>query len=140
MSVEQELLERVDEQACIDFLAQMIRHKSYSETEGERELAEFMRRAMSDIGLESSLQPVSGRRVNAIGRLAGRGGGQSLLFNGHLDTNPVTGGWTVDPWGGIVDGDCIYGIGRIEHEVVATRPTSAPCARCSNRDCGPRAT
>ena len=23
----------------------------------------------------------------------------------------MTGGWTVDPWGGIVEGDCIYGIG-----------------------------
>ena len=111
MTVEQALLERVDDQACIDFLAQMIRHKSYSETDGERELAGFMQRAMSDIGLESSLQPVTGQRVNAIGRLAGRGGGTSLLFNGHLDTNPVTGGWTVDPWGGVVDGDCIYGIG-----------------------------
>ena len=111
MTVEQELLASVDEQACIDFLAQMIRHKSYSETDGERELAGFMQRAMSDIGLESSLQPVTGQRVNAIGRLAGRGGGTSLLFNGHLDTNPVTGGWTVDPWGGVVDGDCIYGIG-----------------------------
>ena len=71
MNVEQELLEQVDEQACIDFLAQMIRHKSYSETEGERELAEFMHGAMGDIGLDSSLQPVTGQRVNAIGRLAG---------------------------------------------------------------------
>ena len=33
------------------------------------------------------------------------------MFNGHIDTNPVTGGWTVDPWGGIHDGDFIYGIG-----------------------------
>ena len=111
MDEARDLASRVDEQACIDFLAQMIRHKSYSETEGERELAVFMERAMRDIGLESSLQPVTGRRVNAIGRLAGQGGGRSLLFNGHLDTNPATGGWTVDPWGAVVDGDCIYGIG-----------------------------
>ena len=111
MSVEQFLLKRVDEQRCIDFLAQMIRHRSYSETDGERELAVFMQGAMQEIGLKSSLQPVTGRRVNAIGRLPGRGDGASLLFNGHLDTNPVTGGWTVDPWGGIVAGDCIYGIG-----------------------------
>jgi acetylornithine deacetylase len=49
--------------------------------------------------------------VNAIGRLAGTGGGKSLLFNGHLDTNPVSEGWTVDPWGGKVDDRFIYGIG-----------------------------
>ena len=30
---------------------------------------------------------------------------------GHLDTNPVTEGWTVDPWGGLVTDDFIYGIG-----------------------------
>ena len=33
------------------------------------------------------------------------------MFNGHMDTNPVTGGWTVDPWGGVRDDDVIYGIG-----------------------------
>ncbi len=50
-------------------------------------------------------------RVNAVGRWKGTGGGKSLLFNGHLDTNPVTEGWTVDPWAGKVDDDFIYGIG-----------------------------
>jgi acetylornithine deacetylase len=35
------ILARVDK-ACLDFLAQMVRHKSYSETEGERQLAAFM--------------------------------------------------------------------------------------------------
>lgn len=108
---EQEILALVDEQACIDFLAKMIRYKSYSGTEGERGLARFMHRSMRALGLEASLQPVTGERVNAIGRLAGRGGGESLLFNGHLDTNPVTEGWTVDPWGGLVADGCIYGIG-----------------------------
>ncbi|RYE78545.1 MAG: M20/M25/M40 family metallo-hydrolase, partial [Hyphomicrobiales bacterium] len=52
-----------------------------------------------------------GRRANAIGRWKGTGGGKSLLFNGHLDTNPATEGWTVDPWGGVVDEEFIYGIG-----------------------------
>src|SRR5262249_3258994 len=41
----------------------------------------------------------------------GTGGGASLMFNGHLDTNPVTEGWTVDPWGGIYDDGFVYGIG-----------------------------
>ena len=111
MTVEEALLKRVDEQACIEFLAQMVRHRSYSETEGERELAVFMQRAMRDIGLESELQPVTDSRVNAIGRLAGSGGGESLLYNGHLDTNPAVGDWTVDPWGALVADGCLYGIG-----------------------------
>src|SRR5262245_18118295 len=105
------LLARLDEKACLDFLSAMARHKSYSQTEGERKLAEFMAAAMKKLGLESELQPVEGERVNAIGRLKGQGGGKSLLFNGHLDTNPVREGWTVDPWGGLVDDKFIYGIG-----------------------------
>jgi acetylornithine deacetylase len=33
------------------------------------------------------------------------------MFNGHLDTNPVTEGWTVDPLGGVYDDRYVYGIG-----------------------------
>ena len=34
-----ELLDRVDDKACLEFLAAMARHKSYSQTPGERVLA-----------------------------------------------------------------------------------------------------
>jgi len=106
-----DLLRRVDDRACLDFVAQMVRHRSYSQTPGERQLAEFMASSMTAIGLDASLTPVEGERVNAIGRWRGTGGGHSLMFNGHVDTNPVTEGWTVDPVGGIVDDNFIYGIG-----------------------------
>jgi acetylornithine deacetylase len=106
-----QILSRINERECLDFLAGMARHKSYSETEGERQLAAYMAEKMRALGLEAELQTVEGQRVNAIGRLRGTGGGKSLLFNGHLDTNPVTEGWTVDPWGGLVDDKFIYGIG-----------------------------
>ena len=101
----------LDEAACLDRLTAMVRHKSYTETEGERALAATMRDICEGLGLDAHLQPVEGERVNAIATLKGQGGGSSLLFNGHLDTNPATSGWTVDPWGGVVDDDFIYGIG-----------------------------
>lgn len=106
-----DLIRRVDEKASLDFLARMVRHRSYSQSEGERQLAEFMAESMRAIGLEAGLQPVEGERVNAIGTWRGTGGGHSLLFNGHVDTNPVTEGWTVDPVGGVIDDRFIYGIG-----------------------------
>ena len=59
---------------------------------------------MRDMSLEAELGVVSGERMNAIGRWRGTGGGKSLLFNGHIDTNPVSEGWTVDPWGGCYEG------------------------------------
>jgi acetylornithine deacetylase len=109
------LLAAIDERAALGFLSEMIRHKSYCDTPGEIELAHFMVGAMRGIGLEAATHPIKGERCNAVGRWAGTGagtgGGSSLLFNGHLDTNPVTGGWTVDPFAGLIDEKFIYGIG-----------------------------
>jgi acetylornithine deacetylase len=107
----EDILARIDQPACLALLSRMAQHKSYSQTPGERDLAGFMADQMQALGLEAGLTPVPGDRVNAVGRLRGAGGGASLLFNGHVDTNPVTEGWTVDPWGGKVDKDFIYGIG-----------------------------
>lgn len=105
------LLDRIDRAYCLDFLARMVQHKSYSATPEERLLAEYMAGQMAELGLDAKLMPVPGERLNAIGTLKGQGGGHSLLFNGHLDTNPVTEGWTVDPWAGKIDEEFIYGIG-----------------------------
>jgi acetylornithine deacetylase len=95
----------------LDFLAEMIRFKSFSGTPGEGDLAAFVVDAMQRLGLDARLQDVEAGRMNAIGVWRGTGGGKSLLFNGHLDTNPVTEGWTVDPWGGLYDDRFVYGIG-----------------------------
>jgi acetylornithine deacetylase len=105
------LLARIDKKACLDFLSAMVKQKSYSETEGEIALTAWMVERLRELGLEAELQRFAGERANAIGRLKGSGGGKSLLFNGHLDTNPATEGWTVDPWGGLIDDTFIYGIG-----------------------------
>jgi acetylornithine deacetylase len=111
MSRALDLARRLDEKASLALLADMVRHKSYTQTPGERALAEHMVAVMQGLGLEAHLQTVEGDRVNAIGVWRGTGGGKSLMFNGHVDTNPVTEGWTVDPWGGLVDEKFIYGIG-----------------------------
>jgi acetylornithine deacetylase len=104
-------LQQLDEQACLRFLSTLIQHKSYSQTPGEKALAEHLVTEMKALGLDAALTPVPGGRVNAIGTLKGAGGGESLLFNGHIDTNPATEGWTVNPWEGKVDEKFIYGIG-----------------------------
>ncbi len=105
------VIESLDEEACYQRLIDLIRHKSYTQTDGERQLAERVHTVCQAMGLESRLQPVTGGRFNVIATYPGTGGGSSLLFNGHLDTNPVTTGWTVDPWGGVMDDEFIYGIG-----------------------------
>lgn len=107
-----DLIHALDEKVCLALLSDWVKHKSYSETEGEKALVHHVVGQMQAMGLEAEAQPFDdGRRANAIGRWKGTGGGKSLLFNGHLDTNPATEGWTVDPWGGGVDDEFIYGIG-----------------------------
>ncbi|TRM59562.1 hypothetical protein BD626DRAFT_633100 [Schizophyllum amplum] len=103
----------IDEAECLRTLQDIVRIKSYSQTQGEIDVTNHVAAVMKTMGIDGGVYPFDdGARQNAIGRWKGSGGGKTLLFNGHMDTNPVGEGWTVDPWGGIVkDDDCIYGIG-----------------------------
>lgn len=112
----------IDRERCLSFLSSLVQIKSYSQTEGELEVTSYIAKCMREIGLDTEIAPFDeGRRQNAVGVWRGTGetGSRSssrkkprgLLFNGHLDTNPVSGGWTVDPWEGKVDSDFVYGIG-----------------------------
>ncbi|KAJ0279279.1 hypothetical protein COL940_006807 [Colletotrichum noveboracense] len=108
----------IDQEHCLNLLSRLIQIKSYSQTDGELEATRFMADQMRSIGLEADVFPFDeGRRLNAVGIWKGKGvaGGsqtpKTLLFNGHLDTNPVSEGWTVDPWEGKIDEEFIYGIG-----------------------------
>ncbi|GAA2445730.1 ArgE/DapE family deacylase [Actinomadura vinacea] len=104
-------LPQVDDTAAVSLLQRMVRFDSRTETAGESDLARWLVQQMDGLGLETELQEVSPGRHNAIGVWRGTGGGKSLLFNGHIDTNPVTEGWTVDPWGGLVREGALYGVG-----------------------------
>src|SRR4051812_3374223 len=110
----------IDRQRCLDLLSRLVQIKSYSQTDGELEATSFMAERMKEIGLETELIPFDeGKRQNVVGVWKGSQvknihksePPKSLLFNGHLDTNPVSEGWTIDPWEGKVDNDFVYGIG-----------------------------
>mgnify|MGYP005849031193 CR=1 FL=1 len=54
-----------------------------------------------------------GERVTVVGKLAGSGGGRSLLFFAHPDSEPVHGidAWTHPPFAGETEGGRMYGWG-----------------------------
>jgi acetylornithine deacetylase len=58
---------------------------------GEAELARFVGGWLEDAGLEVELDEVTPGRVNVIGRVAGTGGGRSLLLNAHMDVVGIDG-------------------------------------------------
>ena len=105
------LIHSVDEECCVELLSELVRFESCAGTPGEAALSRLLAERMERIGLDASLQPVDGERCNAVGVLRGTGGGRSLLLNGHVDTNPLTRGWTVGPWSGLVRDGFVYGLG-----------------------------
>ena len=66
------LARAIDEEACRDTLAEMVRHKSHSETKSERVLALRMVGIMSEMGIEAHLQPVERELPCPLAHQAGR--------------------------------------------------------------------
>lgn len=102
----------LDSEAVIDLARRALCIPSYSGEEAN--VARFFLSAMTAAGLDATLQPVPasenmGESVNAIGRLKGSGSGPTLMFNGHIDHNPVCDGWTRDPFGGAIERGWLYG-------------------------------
>lgn len=97
--------------AALETLQTLVRFDSRTETPGESEVTSYLAERMAGRGLHAHREEAEPGRYNAIGVWKGTGGGRSLMFNGHVDTNPVGEGWTVDPWAAHTDDHFIYGIG-----------------------------
>lgn len=83
----------------------------------EGEAADFMAERMRALGFSVSMMAVDhplqpGKKTRqAIGRLEGRGGGPTIMINGHLDVNVEMPGWTVHPTEGKYEDGWIWGLG-----------------------------
>ena len=79
---------------------------------GEREIAAFIAGSLQSIGLTAEiLEPAPGR-TSVLGRLAGSGGGRSLMLNAHCDTVEVTG--MAEPFSGALRDGRVYGRGAYD--------------------------
>src|SRR5437868_6809688 len=86
-----------------------------SPTGEELKMAEYMRDALSALGLAVTWQDVEDGRANVIARWEGSGDGPALMFNGHMDTSntghePFLTGLGYKP-NAVVRGGFIYGLG-----------------------------
>jgi acetylornithine deacetylase len=93
----------------IDLAQALVRIPSY--TTDETPVARFLDELFRREGLDSQLQEVDPGRFQTLARLPGAGGGRSLMLNGHLDIDPIPGGWVRDPWTPSIEGDRFYGAG-----------------------------
>ena len=87
---------------------------SHEHTPGkEKMVAEFIYDFCGSQGLEVSYQQVKGVRKNVLAVLKGRGNGNSLMLNGHLDTVPP-GKMTIDPYREGVHDGYVWGRGAAD--------------------------
>lgn len=79
---------------------------------GELEIARFIAAWLEAAGVEVRIDEIAPGRANAIGVARGRGGGRSLLLNGHTDTVGHDG--YARPLEPRVEGDRLYGRGSFD--------------------------
>ncbi|MBI4185050.1 MAG: M20/M25/M40 family metallo-hydrolase [Proteobacteria bacterium] len=107
-------LAAVDERYLLDIERAMLRIPS--PVFEEHAIADYLAGRMADLGLEVEMMEVAHPTENKttrqpIGRLRGRGGGPTLMLNGHTDPAFMMSGWSVDPFGAKFEDGWIWGAG-----------------------------
>lgn len=104
----------IDRDLLTDTLVELVKINSSNPSltpgsPGEAEIGVFLAQAMQAAGLQVSTHDLAPGRVNVVGILKGRGGGKTLLLNGHMDTVGVEG--MPAPFSGLVRDGRVYGRG-----------------------------
>jgi acetylornithine deacetylase len=108
---------RIDHGYTIDTLARLVQINSVNPTlapgaPGEREIAAFVAGSLRGCGLETDIHEPEAGRASVAGRLAGTGGGRSLMLNAHCDTVDVRG--MAEPFSGAIRDGKLYGRGAYD--------------------------
>lgn len=120
------LIER-DQDELVGLVSELVRIPSLPGAEAE--VATFLHRRVRQLGFEAELLEMRDRDVPAPGRpgvaawVHGQGDGYSLMFNGHLDTEPVSPAYAdsgEDPFSGRVEDGKVFGIGTMNMKAAVT--------------------
>ena len=111
----QRVMDEVDRlrTGLVEFTRDLVRIPSVNPPGDVSEAAEVLRSKVEALGMEARLVEPRKGRVNVLGELKGRGGGPTLLFNGHTDVVPEgdVALWSVDPFSADVKEGWLYGRG-----------------------------
>jgi acetylornithine deacetylase len=108
-AIRERILAEIRPDEVVELAKALVKIPSY--TTDETAVAQYLDGFFRRHGLASELQEVDPGRFQTIARLPGRGGGRSLMFDGHIDIDPIPGGWVRDPWTPTIEGDRFYGAG-----------------------------
>ncbi len=102
-------LRNIDEKELVELGKSLVRIPSFigDETPIARWIADYL----SERAYEVDLQEVEPGWFQTVATLKGSGQGRSIMFNGHLDINPLAAGWTRDPFDPWIEGNRLHGAG-----------------------------
>jgi acetylornithine deacetylase len=108
---------KIDREYTRDTLVRLVRINSINPTlapgaPGEREIAGFIAESLRSAGLATEVFEPAPGRTTVLGRLAGAGGGPSLMLNAHSDTVDVAG--MAEPFSGAIRNGKLYGRGSYD--------------------------
>jgi acetylornithine deacetylase len=107
----------IDSKYLIKTLSDLIRINSINpqlvpDGAGEAEIAAYIAGALRRLNLEVITHEPEPGRVSVVGKLKGKGGGRSLMLNGHIDTVGVAG--MPEPFSAAIHNGRIYGRGAYD--------------------------
>ena len=107
----------IDRDYVRDTLVRLVQINSINPTlapgaPGEAEIAAFIAGSLRSCGLETRVFEPAPGRTSVLGRLAGTGGGRSLMLNAHSDTVDVPG--MAEPFSGAIRDGKVYGRGSYD--------------------------
>src|SRR6266853_4923769 len=105
--LQRRVLDRIDDEEIVQLASDLIRIPSF--TTEETPCAEWLADYLGGQGLAVTLQEIEPGRKQTIARLAGAGGGRSIMLNGHIDIDPLASGWTRDPFTPWIADGKLYG-------------------------------
>ena len=101
----------LDEDEAINILKSIIQIDSRTNSKNENNIIEYWESKFSELGTINKLHKTKDNRLNLISNLNFSDNHKTIIFNGHLDTNHIGYGWTVDPFGGEIINNHIHGLG-----------------------------
>src|SRR5262245_1165425 len=110
---ERRVVDAIDDEETLALLRELIRCPSENPPGREEATATCLVEYFERQGIPVRLEEILPRRPNVIAEF-GRGGGPTLVFNGHTDTVPAGPGWTLDPFGADVRDGRVYGRGACD--------------------------
>lgn len=104
----------ISQEEVVEFTREIVRAPSINPPADTSECARIILEKFKENHIEAEIVEPKKGVANVVARLSGGKKGKILLFNGHIDVVAPGDGWTVDPFGGVIRDNKIYGRGTCD--------------------------